>query len=54
MRGDVTGGSFPLTGDLTLTRMGFGAMQLAGPGVWGRPVTAAPRSACCVPLWSSA
>ena len=37
MRGDVTGGSFPLTGDLTLTRMGFGAMQLAGPGVWGPP-----------------
>ena len=37
MRGDVTGGSFPLAGDLTLTRMGFGAMQLAGPGVWGPP-----------------
>ncbi len=37
MRGDVTGGSFPLTGDLTLTRMGFGAMQLAGPGAWGPP-----------------
>jgi pyridoxine 4-dehydrogenase len=34
---DVTGGSFPLAGDLTLTRMGFGAMQLAGPGVWGPP-----------------
>ena len=34
---DVTGTSFPLAGDLTLTRMGFGAMQLAGPGVWGPP-----------------
>jgi pyridoxine 4-dehydrogenase len=37
MSGDVSGGHFPLTGDLTVTRMGFGAMQLAGPGVWGPP-----------------
>jgi len=37
MSGDVSGGSFPLTGDLALTRMGFGAMQLAGPGAWGPP-----------------
>ena len=37
MTGDVTGGSFPLAGDLTVTRMGFGAMQLAGPGAWGPP-----------------
>ena len=26
-----------LAEDLTLTRMGYGAMQLAGPGVWGPP-----------------
>jgi aryl-alcohol dehydrogenase-like predicted oxidoreductase len=26
-----------LADDLVLTRMGFGAMQLAGPGVWGSP-----------------
>jgi aryl-alcohol dehydrogenase-like predicted oxidoreductase len=26
-----------LADDLTLSRMGFGAMQLAGPGVWGPP-----------------
>ncbi|MCW0212015.1 MAG: oxidoreductase [Pseudonocardia sp.] len=26
-----------ITEDLTLSRMGFGAMQLAGPGVWGPP-----------------
>ena len=32
------GGSFTLPGgDLSLRRMGFGAMQLAGPGVWGPP-----------------
>ncbi len=26
-----------LADDLTLSRMGYGAMQLAGPGVWGPP-----------------
>jgi pyridoxine 4-dehydrogenase len=31
-------GSFTLLGKLmTLNRMGYGAMQLAGPGVWGPP-----------------
>src|SRR6202050_459182 len=31
-------GSFTLTGNsMTLNRMGYGAMQLAGPGVWGPP-----------------
>jgi len=32
------GGSFTLSGgDISLRRMGYGAMQLAGPGVWGPP-----------------
>ena len=31
-------GSFTLPGNsMTLSRMGYGAMQLAGPGVWGPP-----------------
>jgi len=31
-------GSFTLPGNsMTLNRMGYGAMQLAGPGVWGAP-----------------
>src|SRR6202045_5365009 len=31
-------GSFTLSGNsMTLNRMGYGAMQLAGPGVWGPP-----------------
>ena len=31
-------GSFTLPGtSITLNRMGYGAMQLAGPGVWGPP-----------------
>lgn len=34
---DVTGGTLRLADDLTVTRMGYGAMQLAGPGVWGPP-----------------
>jgi pyridoxine 4-dehydrogenase len=31
-------GSFTLPGtSMTVNRMGYGAMQLAGPGVWGPP-----------------
>ncbi|MGK2881811.1 MAG: aldo/keto reductase [Mycobacterium sp.] len=28
-------GSFTIGGDLTVNRLGFGAMRLTGPGVWG-------------------
>ncbi|MFF1632388.1 oxidoreductase [Leifsonia sp. NPDC058248] len=31
------GGTLTLADDLTITRMGYGAMQLAGPGVFGPP-----------------
>lgn len=30
-------GSFALGGDLPVNRLGYGAMQLTGPGVWGEP-----------------
>ncbi|MFJ1750712.1 aldo/keto reductase [Streptomyces sp. NPDC088116] len=30
-------GSFLLGGDLPVTRLGYGTMQLTGPGVWGDP-----------------
>jgi aryl-alcohol dehydrogenase-like predicted oxidoreductase len=30
-------GSFTLSGKLPVTRLGFGSMQLTGPGVWGDP-----------------
>jgi pyridoxine 4-dehydrogenase len=30
-------GTFALGGDLEITRLGFGSMQLTGPGVWGDP-----------------
>jgi aryl-alcohol dehydrogenase-like predicted oxidoreductase len=31
------GGVFQLGGDLPVNRLGYGAMQLTGPGVWGDP-----------------
>jgi pyridoxine 4-dehydrogenase len=30
-------GTFTLGGDLTVNRMGFGAMRVTGPGIWGDP-----------------
>jgi pyridoxine 4-dehydrogenase len=30
-------GTFAIGGDLRVCRLGFGAMQLTGPGVWGEP-----------------
>jgi pyridoxine 4-dehydrogenase len=33
----LPGGTYTLAGDLTVTRMGYGAMQLAGPHVFGPP-----------------
>src|SRR5262245_42290876 len=33
----LLGGSLKLADDLKLSRMGYGAMQLAGPSVWGPP-----------------
>jgi aryl-alcohol dehydrogenase-like predicted oxidoreductase len=37
MTSSAPGGTFTLAGDLVISRMGFGAMQLAGPGVFGPP-----------------
>ena len=33
----LSGGTFKLADDLTISRMGYGAMQLAGPHVFGPP-----------------
>jgi aryl-alcohol dehydrogenase-like predicted oxidoreductase len=30
-------GAFDIGGDLPVRRLGFGAMQLTGPGIWGEP-----------------
>jgi pyridoxine 4-dehydrogenase len=37
MANSVPGGALTLANDLTISRMGYGAMQLAGPGVFGPP-----------------
>jgi pyridoxine 4-dehydrogenase len=34
---NLSGGTFTMADDLTVTRVGYGAMQLAGPGVFGPP-----------------
>jgi len=31
------GGEFAIGGDLPVVRLGYGAMQIPGPGVWGEP-----------------
>ncbi len=36
-RTNILGGSYALASDLMVRRMGYGAMQLAGPGVFGPP-----------------
>jgi pyridoxine 4-dehydrogenase len=33
----IHSGSFALGGDLPVSRLGYGSMQLPGPGVWGPP-----------------
>ena len=30
-------GTFTIGGDLTVYRLGYGAMRLTGPGIWGPP-----------------
>jgi aryl-alcohol dehydrogenase-like predicted oxidoreductase len=39
----LPGGTFQMAADITVNRLGYGAMQLAGPGVFGPP---ADRDAC--------
>ncbi|MGW3246316.1 hypothetical protein [Streptomyces sp. NPDC001070] len=43
---DVPAGDLRLADDLGISRMGYGAVQLAGPGVFGPPGTRpVPRGA---------
>jgi pyridoxine 4-dehydrogenase len=37
MTANTLGGTFTMADGPTVARMGYGAMQLAGPGVWGPP-----------------
>ncbi|WP_236705700.1 aldo/keto reductase, partial [Frankia sp. ACN1ag] len=38
-------GTFLLGGDLPITRLGFGAMRITGPGIWGPPADPAEARA---------
>ena len=44
-------GQFTIGGDLTVTRLGFGAMRITGKGIWGPPadVAEAKRTLALVP-----
>ncbi len=33
----AAGGTFTLGGDMTINRMGYGAMRITGQGIWGEP-----------------
>src|SRR6202000_2822162 len=37
VRSASAAGSFTIGGDLTVNRMGYGAMRITGPGIWGPP-----------------
>ena len=34
-------GSFRVGGDIEIHRIGFGAMRITGPGIWGQPTDTA-------------
>src|SRR5512147_238692 len=36
-RADRLGGTMTIGGDMTVHRLGFGAVRLCGPGIWGEP-----------------
>jgi pyridoxine 4-dehydrogenase len=38
MSAGATGGTITIGGDLTVNRLGFGAMRITGSGVWGDPL----------------
>ena len=45
MTSAIQAGVFHIGGDMPVRRMGFGAMQLTGPGVWGPPLDPANAQA---------
>ena len=52
--GAAAAGTITIGDDLEVNRMGFGAMRLTGPGIWGEPKDPQRRAACCSGRWSSA
>jgi pyridoxine 4-dehydrogenase len=43
-------GTFTIGGDLTVNRLGYGAMRITGPGIWGPP---ADKKAALATLWAA-
>jgi len=43
-------GTFQIGGDLAVKRLGFGAMQITGQGVWGEPANHAEAIQVLKPL----
>lgn len=41
MANAATAGTVDVGGDLTVNRLGFGAMRITGPGIWGEPASRA-------------
>jgi pyridoxine 4-dehydrogenase len=33
----ASSGAFRIGGDIAVNRLGFGAMRITGPGIWGEP-----------------
>ena len=46
-------GTLTIGGDLVVNRMGFGAMRLTGPGIWGEPKDAVEARRVCAEQWNS-
>lgn len=41
-------GTLTIGGDLTIHRMGYGAMRITGPGIWGPPRDRRARVKLCI------
>ena len=37
MTSAAASGTFKIGGEITVNRLGFGAMRITGPGIWGPP-----------------
>jgi hypothetical protein len=46
-------GKIDVGGDLTVNRLGFGAMRITGPGIWGEPPDRNRARRRCGGPWSS-
>jgi hypothetical protein len=45
-------GTIDIGGDLTVNRLGFGAMRITGHGIWGEPPAGSRPSRRCAGWWS--